>query len=246
MFVSILKNADLFAFVLLNLLLLSEKNSVQFVEKTSRGITRIFVKNLGSLARTKRIFYCQPVDSPPLLSCFFSALFIFTFLFYASAIAAVVLLYVYYTKPDSCTESKVLISLNLIFCIVVSVMSVLPKIQVRFCALCMPLASRFFWKPWTLHGSVSKRGTKNTISRVGPLPWDERQPFFCLSCHLLTIQRWESQFLLSPLPFTAQKLGLLEQDLSSQKQHWCASVPCCSKLVLSVWEGKSWRPLVFQ
>nr|XP_056701757.1 serine incorporator 2 [Euleptes europaea] len=59
----------------------------------------------------------------------YAALFFFTFLFYAVSIAAVVLLYVYYTKPDSCTENKVLISLNLIFCIVVSVLSILPKIQ---------------------------------------------------------------------------------------------------------------------
>uniref|UniRef100_A0ACB8FSY6 Serine incorporator 2 n=1 Tax=Sphaerodactylus townsendi TaxID=933632 RepID=A0ACB8FSY6_9SAUR len=59
----------------------------------------------------------------------YAALFFFTFLFYAVSIAAVVLLYVYYTKPDDCTENKVLISLNLIFCIMVSVLSVLPKIQ---------------------------------------------------------------------------------------------------------------------
>ncbi|XP_060114611.1 serine incorporator 2 [Heteronotia binoei] len=59
----------------------------------------------------------------------YAALFFFTFLFYAVSIAAVVLLFVYYTKPDNCTENKVLISLNLIFCIVVSVLSILPKIQ---------------------------------------------------------------------------------------------------------------------
>ncbi|ETE65034.1 Serine incorporator 2, partial [Ophiophagus hannah] len=59
----------------------------------------------------------------------YAALFFFTFLFYAVSIAAIVLLYVYYTKPDGCTESKIFISLNLIFCIVVSVVSVLPKVQ---------------------------------------------------------------------------------------------------------------------
>ncbi|XP_039367622.1 serine incorporator 2 isoform X2 [Mauremys reevesii] len=59
----------------------------------------------------------------------YAALFIFTFTFYAVSLAAVVLLYVYYTKPDGCTENKVLISLNLIFCIIVSVVSILPKIQ---------------------------------------------------------------------------------------------------------------------
>ncbi|XP_013915514.1 PREDICTED: serine incorporator 2-like [Thamnophis sirtalis] len=57
------------------------------------------------------------------------ALFVFTFLLYAVSIAAIVLLYVYYTKSDGCTTSKIFISLNLIFCIVVSVVSVLPKVQ---------------------------------------------------------------------------------------------------------------------
>ncbi|XP_072835559.2 serine incorporator 2 isoform X2 [Pogona vitticeps] len=61
--------------------------------------------------------------------CWYAALLIFTLFFYAVSIAAVVLLYVYYTKPDGCTENKVLISLNLIFCVVVSVVSVLPKVQ---------------------------------------------------------------------------------------------------------------------
>ncbi|XP_067167462.1 serine incorporator 2 [Apteryx mantelli] len=59
----------------------------------------------------------------------YAALCIVTFIFYATSIAAVVLLYVYYTKPDSCTENKAVISLNLIFCVIVSVVSILPKIQ---------------------------------------------------------------------------------------------------------------------
>ncbi|KAJ6663501.1 hypothetical protein lerEdw1_009580 [Lerista edwardsae] len=59
----------------------------------------------------------------------YAALFIFTILFYAVSIASVVLLYVYYTKPDDCALNKGLISVNLILCVVVSVVSVLPKIQ---------------------------------------------------------------------------------------------------------------------
>lgn len=59
------------------------------------------------------------------------ALCIVTFIFYAASIAAVVLLYVYYTKPEGCTEGKVLISINLILCLIVSAVSILPKIQVR-------------------------------------------------------------------------------------------------------------------
>ncbi|XP_075868688.1 serine incorporator 2 [Nelusetta ayraudi] len=61
--------------------------------------------------------------------CWFAGLLSFTILYYALAIAAVVLFYIYYTKPDDCTEHKVFISLNLIFCIIISVVSILPKVQ---------------------------------------------------------------------------------------------------------------------
>ncbi|XP_038164877.1 serine incorporator 2 [Cyprinodon tularosa] len=61
--------------------------------------------------------------------CWFAALLSFTFIHYALAFTAVVLFYVFYTQPDDCTEHKVFISLNLLFCIVVSVVSVLPKVQ---------------------------------------------------------------------------------------------------------------------
>lgn len=61
----------------------------------------------------------------------FPGLMSFTLLHYALAITAVVLFYVYYTQPDDCTEHKVFISLNLIFCVLISVVSILPKIQVQ-------------------------------------------------------------------------------------------------------------------
>ncbi|XP_030644621.1 serine incorporator 2 [Chanos chanos] len=61
--------------------------------------------------------------------CWFAALLSFTFLHYALAFSAVVLFYVYYTQADDCTEHKVFISLNFIFCIIVSVVSILPKVQ---------------------------------------------------------------------------------------------------------------------
>ncbi|KAF1503429.1 Serine incorporator 2, partial [Eudyptula minor novaehollandiae] len=59
----------------------------------------------------------------------YAALCVITFIFYATSIAAIVLLYVYYTKPEGCTEGKVLISINLILCLIVSAVSILPKIQ---------------------------------------------------------------------------------------------------------------------
>ncbi|NXU59976.1 SERC2 protein, partial [Turnix velox] len=59
----------------------------------------------------------------------YAALCIVTFIFYATSTAATVLLYVYYTKPEGCTHGKVFISINLILCLIVSAVSILPKIQ---------------------------------------------------------------------------------------------------------------------
>uniref|UniRef100_A0A8C0DQ21 Serine incorporator 3 n=1 Tax=Balaenoptera musculus TaxID=9771 RepID=A0A8C0DQ21_BALMU len=60
---------------------------------------------------------------------FTTALLSVTSMFYILSIISVVLLYTYYTKPDGCTENKFFISFNLILCVVVSVMSIHPKIQ---------------------------------------------------------------------------------------------------------------------
>uniref|UniRef100_A0A8C1ASL1 Serine incorporator 2, like n=2 Tax=Cyprinus carpio TaxID=7962 RepID=A0A8C1ASL1_CYPCA len=61
--------------------------------------------------------------------CWFSGLLFFTILHYALAFAAVVLFYLYYTKPDNCAEHKFFISFNLILCVIISVVSILPKVQ---------------------------------------------------------------------------------------------------------------------
>ncbi|KAK2864576.1 hypothetical protein Q7C36_003730 [Tachysurus vachellii] len=61
--------------------------------------------------------------------CWYAALLFFTCVLYACAFVAMVLSYVYYTQPDNCAEHKVFISLNFIFCIIVSVVSILPKVQ---------------------------------------------------------------------------------------------------------------------
>ncbi|KAA0703488.1 Serine incorporator 1 [Triplophysa tibetana] len=61
--------------------------------------------------------------------CWFSGLLFFTILNYALAFTAIVLFYVYYTKPDNCTEHKFFISFNLILCVIASVVSILPKVQ---------------------------------------------------------------------------------------------------------------------
>ncbi|KAI5947205.1 Serine incorporator 2 [Manis javanica] len=59
----------------------------------------------------------------------YAGLFFFTLLFYALSIAAVTLLFIYYTPSDACYKGKIFISLNLTFCFCVSIVAVLPKVQ---------------------------------------------------------------------------------------------------------------------
>lgn len=59
----------------------------------------------------------------------YCALLFFTFLNYALAIAAVVLFFVFYTTTESCSLHKFFISFNLILCVIISTVSILPKIQ---------------------------------------------------------------------------------------------------------------------
>nr|CAG4640911.1 EOG090X07ET [Eulimnadia texana] len=59
----------------------------------------------------------------------FVALLFFTFLHYALCIAAVVLFFIYYTKPEGCDLHKFFISFNLLLCIAVSIVAILPKVQ---------------------------------------------------------------------------------------------------------------------
>ncbi|NXU56776.1 SERC3 protein, partial [Turnix velox] len=61
--------------------------------------------------------------------CWYAALLSCTSLFYALSLVFVVLFCIFYTKPDDCTENKVFISVNIILCIAVSIVSVLPKVQ---------------------------------------------------------------------------------------------------------------------
>jgi hypothetical protein len=61
----------------------------------------------------------------------FIGMAVLTFLAYAVTITLVVLMFIFYTnRPESeCSRNKTFISVNLILCVVVSVVSVLPKIQ---------------------------------------------------------------------------------------------------------------------
>nr|CAG4644009.1 EOG090X07ET [Lepidurus arcticus] len=59
----------------------------------------------------------------------YCALIFFTLLQYALCITAVVLFFIFYANNESCGLHKFFISFNLILCIIVSVVSILPKIQ---------------------------------------------------------------------------------------------------------------------
>jgi hypothetical protein len=59
----------------------------------------------------------------------FTGLLTFTGLFYVASFIAVVLFYVYYAHDGSCGLHKFFVSFNMILCVIVSVVSVLPKIQ---------------------------------------------------------------------------------------------------------------------
>ncbi|VDP89621.1 unnamed protein product [Echinostoma caproni] len=63
--------------------------------------------------------------------CYAVGLLGMTFLFYASSLVGIGLLYHYYASAPECALNKAFVSLNLIFCVIVSVVSVLPKVRER-------------------------------------------------------------------------------------------------------------------
>nr|XP_026236884.1 serine incorporator 1 [Urocitellus parryii] len=64
-----------------------------------------------------------------LIVLFCTALLSATALNYLLSLVAIVLFFVYYTHPASCSENKAFISVNMLLCIGASIMSILPKIQ---------------------------------------------------------------------------------------------------------------------
>ncbi|XP_018013464.1 serine incorporator 1 isoform X2 [Hyalella azteca] len=59
----------------------------------------------------------------------YCALLSATFFNYAASITAVALFFVYYTTTNDCALHKLFISLNLIFCVIISAVSIHPKVQ---------------------------------------------------------------------------------------------------------------------
>ncbi|XP_008547378.1 probable serine incorporator isoform X2 [Microplitis demolitor] len=61
--------------------------------------------------------------------CWYAALLGSTFINYCLAIGGVALLYIYFTLPSDCSLNKFFISFNLILCVIVSAVSILPSVQ---------------------------------------------------------------------------------------------------------------------
>ncbi|EDV23598.1 expressed hypothetical protein [Trichoplax adhaerens] len=59
----------------------------------------------------------------------FYGLLFFTVAMYCATITATVLFYVFFTKPDGCGLNKFFVSFNLIACIIISIIAILPKVQ---------------------------------------------------------------------------------------------------------------------
>lgn len=60
--------------------------------------------------------------------CYYFGLFFFTILLYLVCLAAVILFYIFYASGD-CALHKFFVSFNLILCVIMSVVAILPKIQ---------------------------------------------------------------------------------------------------------------------
>ncbi|XP_039591271.1 serine incorporator 3-like isoform X1 [Polypterus senegalus] len=83
---------------------------------------------LVSFAHTLNISWLQKVEDGN-SKLWKAALICVMMICYGISIAAVVLLCKYYTTPDGCTRNKCFIAFNFIFCIVASIISILPKVQ---------------------------------------------------------------------------------------------------------------------
>lgn len=71
-----------------------------------------------------------------ILYLLYSALLGVTIFNYILSFIAIVLFFVFYTTPGGCYINKFFISFNMLFCVVASIISVLPKVQVQDVLLC--------------------------------------------------------------------------------------------------------------
>ncbi|XP_029369651.1 serine incorporator 2 [Echeneis naucrates] len=138
--------------------------------------------------------------------CWFAALLSFTILHYALAFSAIVLFYVFYTQPDDCTEHKVFISLNLIFCIIVSIVAILPKVQETQPSSGLLQASLIslytMYVTWSaMTNNPNRKCNPSLLSLVqggGPTPTPPPGPALGTST---TIQWWDAQSIVGLMIF---------------------------------------------
>lgn len=70
------------------------------------------------------------------------------------------LLFIYYTQPSACYEGKAFISLNLTLCVCISIIAVLPKVQVSLPVSARPEARPLgvwdiLWESWSPRAALS-------------------------------------------------------------------------------------------
>ncbi|KAF7285000.1 serine incorporator TMS1 isoform X2 [Rhynchophorus ferrugineus] len=110
-----------------------------------------------------------------------------TFLNYALSIAGITLLYIFFTQPHSCDLNKFFISINLIFCVIVSIISILPAVQEKLPRSGLLQSSivtvYVTYLTWTavsnspkecnpgLWGIFGKKSTGNEFDIIGILIW---------------------------------------------------------------------------
>lgn len=134
-----------FCFILIQLVLLidfAHSWNEAWVEKMEEGNSRCWYAGMVKPGCSLYLLSSAPTQATPhsqdpgttlimSLCCVFTALLSVTAVNYLLSLVSLVMFYVYYTHSDGCTENKVFISINMLLCIAVSVMSVLPQIQVR-------------------------------------------------------------------------------------------------------------------
>jgi len=110
------------------------------------------------------------------------ALVFFTLLQYALCIAAIVLFYIYYTTSEGCALNKFFISFNMILCIVVSVVAILPKVQEyqpRSGLLQSSVVSLYtLYLTWSAMSNQPDRECKPSFSSIVNGTDDEPKPTF--------------------------------------------------------------------
>ncbi|PAA89828.1 hypothetical protein BOX15_Mlig000531g1 [Macrostomum lignano] len=101
--------------------------------------------------------------------CYYIGLLIFSILFFVLALALTILLYVFYASDASCHMSKAFVSVNLILCILVTGLSVLPKVQdhQRSGILQSGLISLYvMYLTWSAVTSVPEKACNPTLEMV--------------------------------------------------------------------------------